>query len=247
MKNFILIIGLLFTIDNCFAQKVDSLRLLQDVNGGSVQFTTIAANAVTWGNGYGTNNMAFINSLRNYTLPITLISFKANREANSVKLSWITSSESNSDYFEILKSTDGKNFSAIGVIKANVNSDKKLTYSFKDLSPSSGANYYQLNMVDLDGYSIKSIVVSANFDIEKADLKIYTDVVNGTITLDIFTNKQKRGVLDIFDISGKKLLNKSLTLQSGSNNLNFKLNTDAKMIIVQLNCEGDKQVKKLYF
>lgn len=251
MRKYISAILLLLAFNCSFAQKVDSLQLLKDVNGGGVAFTTIAANAVTWGNGYGTNNMAFIAKLRSYTtstiLPIILSSFKPYREANAVKLAWITSSERNSDYFEVLKSTDGKTFSAIGNVKAARNSNQNLTYNFKDLYPVKGTNYYQLNMVDLDGKTKKSIIVSSNFDINKADFNVFTDANKGTITLSVNSNKSKQAIFDVYDLSGKKLLNKSLILQNGVNNFEFKLNTNAKMIIVQLNCENDKQVKKLFY
>ena len=107
MRKYLYALIMLLAFNSSYAQtKLDSLQILRDVNGGDVLFTPIAANAVTWGNGFGTNNMAFITSLRTYTtstLPITLSSFKPVRESNAVKLNWSTSSESNSDYFEILK------------------------------------------------------------------------------------------------------------------------------------------------
>src|SRR6476469_4629893 len=114
IKKYISVIVLLFTFFTSSSQKVDSLQLLQDVNGGNVEFVAIAANAVNWGHGYGTKNVNFITSLRNYTisiLPITLSSFKPTIEANTIKLDWTTISESNSNYFDSLKSTDGKTFS----------------------------------------------------------------------------------------------------------------------------------------
>ena len=68
MRKYISVILLLVAFNSAFAQKVDSLRLLQDVNGGGVAFTTAAVNAVNFGNGYGVSNMAFITALRNYTI-----------------------------------------------------------------------------------------------------------------------------------------------------------------------------------
>lgn len=250
MKKYIYAFTILIASNYSIAQtKLDSLQILRDVNGGSVQFTTIAANAVTWGNGYGTNNMAFIASLRAYTtstLPITLSSFKPVREANTVKLIWSTSSETNSDYFEILKSNDGIRFVAIGVVKAANKSNSLLNYSFKDINPVKGANYYQLNMVDLDGTAKKSIIVSSNFDFDKADFNVFTDLNKGSISINIFTSKPKKGLIEVFDMSGNKLLFKSIDIQNGNNNYEFKLNSNSKIVIVQFISEGYKQVKKIF-
>lgn len=251
IRKYITAVVMLLSFNYTFAQaKLDSLQILKDVNGGNVVFTTIAANAVTFGNGYGVNNMAFIAALRAHTnaiLPITLSSFKPSRDANTVKLTWTTTSENNSDYFEVLKSTDGKTFSAIGIVKAAGNSSKVLTYSFKDVSPSAGTNYYKLNMVDLDGTGKNSIVVSSNFDIDKVDFNVITDSSKGTISLNIYSNKSKLTTFELYDLSGNKLVSKNLNLQKGLNTFEFKLNTNAKIIIVQLNSEGDKQVKKLFY
>ncbi len=240
---------LLFAFNSVNAQlPVDPLQLLKDVNGGAVAFTPIAANAVTFGNGYGTDNMAFISKLRAYTtLPITLVSFKSAKEESAVKLTWITSSERNSAYFEVLKSTDGKTFLKIEDVKAAGTSNHNLTYNFRDINPAKGTNYYQLSSVDVDGTIQKSIIVSASFDLDKADFCVFADAKRGNVSLNIFSNKAKSVVFEVYDISGRKLLRKNLTLQAGSNKFEFKLATHTKMIIAQLNSEGDIQVKKLFY
>ena len=240
---------LLLSFNYAYAQApVDPLQLLKDVNGGAVAFTPIAANAVTFGNGYGADNMAFIAKLRAYTtLPITLFSFKSAKEENAVKLTWISSSERNSSHFEILKSTDGKNFLKIGDVKAAGTSNQNLTYNFRDVNPSKGTNYYQLSSVDVDGTIQKSIIVSASFYLDKADFGVFTDAKKGSVSLNIFSNKAKSAVFEVYDLSGSRLLRKNLTLQNGSNAFEFKLTTNAKMIIAKLNSEGDKQIKKVFY
>ncbi|HEX7367457.1 MAG TPA: hypothetical protein VF273_10200 [Pelobium sp.] len=250
MRKYISAILLIVLVNSAFAQKVDSLQLLQDVNGGAVAFTPIATNAATFGNGYGTSNMAFIAKLRAYTtsiLPVTLSSFKSKREANTVNVIWSTVSEANSDYFEVLKSSDGKNFTAIGIVRAANNSNQKVNYNFKDVNPIKGANYYQLNMVDLDGSSKKSIIVSTQFDIERADFSVYTDANNGTLALNVYSDKAKSAVFSIYDLAGKKIISKNIKLQPGSNSFGFNLNSNAKMIIAELVADGDTQSKKLFY
>jgi hypothetical protein len=249
-KKYIIAIIILIVSNYSYAQmKLDSLQILKDVNGGSVVFTPIAANAITWGNGYGTNNMAFIAALRSYTtsLPVKLVAFKAIKEAQVVKLVWKTQSEQNSDYFEILRSNDGKKFTAIGIVKAAGNSNTILNYYYKDVNPLGGTNYYQLNMVDLDGTSEKSNIIFSNFDLQKLEFNVQTNSSKETISITVESEKTKESLLEVFDINGIKLISKNLKLERGVNSFELKLKTNAKMIIVQLNYQGEKQAKKVLY
>lgn len=83
-------------------------------------------------------------------LPVTLISFLAAKQEATALLTWQTSSETNSDRFEIEKSQQGKNWINIGSIKANGDKDSNAKYSFLDNSLFSGDNLYRLKMIDRD-------------------------------------------------------------------------------------------------
>lgn len=135
----------------------------------------------------------------------------------------------------------------MGVVSASGSSNALLNYSFKDVSPISGTNYYQLNMVDKDGTSKKSTVVCANFDIEKADFNVSTNATKGTISLSVYSSRSKQAGFEVFDLQSRTLLKENLRLNEGINIFKFKLSVAPNMIIVRLNTEGDVQTKKLYF
>lgn len=80
-------------------------------------------------------------------LPITLISFDARLIAkNEVLLSWqIAKAEKGS--FEVERSADGNNFSAIGDVAASGN----LFYTLHDYEPLEGRSYYRLKTIDEAG------------------------------------------------------------------------------------------------
>lgn len=93
------------------------------------------------------------------SLPVTLVSFKADKEAGLTHLYWETAEETNSGYFEIQKSADAKNWHTIGSISAKGNSQQLNKYTFTDKYPLPSVNYYRLRSVDLDdSYSLSSIV-----------------------------------------------------------------------------------------
>lgn len=84
-------------------------------------------------------------------MPVTLVSFKAKSEGHVRQLAWETSMEIDNDYFEIQRSTDAKNFVAIGQIKGSAAGIKTHYYSFTDREAIVASNiYYRLKMVDLD-------------------------------------------------------------------------------------------------
>ena len=97
-------------------------------------------------------------------LPVELMDFNVGMVGENVGCSWLTSSERNSDYFDVENSTNGFDWLSKGTVQAAGNSMQLMSYSFLDESPSNGQNYYRLKQVDIDGkytYSeIKSIVFS---------------------------------------------------------------------------------------
>ena len=97
-------------------------------------------------------------------LPVTLTQFNVKREGNNASLQWQTTDEVNSDRFEILRSNDSKNWSAIGTVDAQQNSIVLQSYQYLDLSPENGTNYYRLKMIDLDGSFEMSHTISIQFE-----------------------------------------------------------------------------------
>jgi hypothetical protein len=138
-------------------------------------------------------------------LPITLTSFKGtyDRPANKVYLTWTTAQELNSKEFIIERSTDGRQFTAIGKVAAAGNTSRQTSYSFTDPQPAYGVNYYRLNQVDPDGRSEISGIV-----------KIITDNAGGFITgpnpastsVTIYRqNNTEAAKIELMDVNGKLL------------------------------------------
>ena len=86
-------------------------------------------------------------SASNTTLPVTIISFTGTYKNDAIQLQWITAEENNNLYFEIQKSTDGKNFTALG--RSNPTSTG--VYSYTDGGALAELNYYRLLQMDGDG------------------------------------------------------------------------------------------------
>jgi len=92
-------------------------------------------------------------SVDNSPLPITLVEFTDECiENKGVLISWVTATESNTEHFELEKSTDGINWNTIATLNAAVNSTSINNYSYLDEHvQEKTVNYYRLLQVDLNG------------------------------------------------------------------------------------------------
>lgn len=96
------------------------------------------------------------------TLPVKLTQFRAQAANNIVKLNWVTAQEIDNKGFEILRSTDGRNFLKIGWVDGNGTVSTAQQYSFVDASPAPGKNFYRLRQLDINGNFSFSDIVAAS-------------------------------------------------------------------------------------
>ena len=91
-------------------------------------------------------------------LPINLQSFTAEAVANNkVLLNWKLATETNSSNYIVEKSTDGITFISLGNVAAG-NKSSTNAYTFTDLQPTVGTNYYRLKLVSTNGETVYSNV-----------------------------------------------------------------------------------------
>ncbi|GLU54345.1 CotH kinase family protein [Dyadobacter frigoris] len=145
-------------------------------------------------------------------LPVTIINFNGIAEAKSVVLNWEIAAEVNVDKYIVEISRNGKNFSAIGTVKAS--NDTK--YSFIHKEPASGTNYYRLRPVDMDNSFAFSRIISV-FVQNGNDIVFYPNPASTVLTIDmkqIPVNKQI--TMNVIDMYGRVILKKKFT-NSGQN------------------------------
>ena len=116
------------------------------------------------------------------TLPVILTHFDANlSNGKKVVLSWSTEQEVNSDHFTVEKSSDGIHWQTVTTVKAAGNSSSPLNYTAADETPSTGANFYRIAMIDLDGKTSYTIIKNVRLN-AFGHISLYpnpaTDVMN---------------------------------------------------------------------
>lgn len=94
-------------------------------------------------------------------LPVELTDLQAWAETAGNRITWQTASEVNSNHFVLERSTDAQHFIPIEEVSAGGTSLQLLSYELLDHRAPQGLSYYRLRMVDRDGYTEHSHIVTA--------------------------------------------------------------------------------------
>jgi|GEM_PF-2488485 len=145
-------------------------------------------------------------------LPVTLTSFEAKKVEKQSVLTWKTTEETNSAYFEIQKSRDGRHWLALDEpVHAN---GAGHSYNFVDLAPFQGENLYRLKMVDLDGSFALSQIRSITFD-HDGEMLIYPNPVSDRLYLAPSVKVSEIESIQIFNNLGQKVLHTNEHIKDG--------------------------------
>lgn len=148
------------------------------------------------------------------SLPVNLLTFEAVKQIKKVLLQWTTDNELNSDKYIVERSADGITYASVGSVAAYNNGNKN-NYSFTDLQPFSGLNFYRLRMTDKDGSFKNSPIRKVNFDNAGDDISVYPNPVVQDKVFIASSSNCSTAVL--FDAAGKII--KTYTLSGRSNTL----------------------------
>ncbi len=149
-------------------------------------------------------------------LPLKLLSFTAQQNGKVNELRWETMQEVNINHFDMERSINGKDFTGIGTQKAKGNSTIRINYSFVDMHPYKGINYYRLRIVDNDGrYEYSSIKRIANNE-NDFDAMMLPNPARDNVTLFFNSEKLANAHIDVFNLQGSILIRKDMIIQTGS-------------------------------
>jgi len=137
-------------------------------------------------------------------LPVEWLSFEAKSIDNQVVvLDWATATEFENDYFDIQRSTDGKDFESIGEVASMGSGAKELNYEFTDNLPYLGTNYYRLKQVDRDGTAefseIKTVVIQG----DQPFVTVYPNPVRIGENLQVKISQKGDFNCDIYNANGQ--------------------------------------------
>lgn len=181
------------------------------ITGTYLQLATAPTNTAFRGVSLTPNDVA---------LPITLTEFAARQLNKNIQLRWSTGTESNTDRFEILRSGNNNQFELVGTVAAAGFSSKPLDYTWVDEFPLSGINYYKLRQVDIDGKASEFEPIAVNAENRPSELVSIVQNDN-SIQIGYYANQSGATVIDIFDLSGRKVRSQEVLVQQGFNTIQF--------------------------
>jgi pimeloyl-ACP methyl ester carboxylesterase/photosystem II stability/assembly factor-like uncharacterized protein len=140
-------------------------------------------------------------------IPVTLSSFTGRLVGNAVQLKWTTAQEINASHFDVERSADGVNFTAIGRVAATGNSDIPRQYGLDDLQFKKGLNYYRLRQVDLDGKFAYSHVVLIRVKKDgEPEVLLFPNPAKDGITVNVTEGQHPQWTLQVYNMVGQPML-----------------------------------------
>ena len=119
------------------------------------------------------------------TLPVTWLSFTAQKQGDKSLLTWSTASEQNTKDFEVQHSINTLSWTPLGTVAAAGNSTTTRQYSFTHATPFKGNvyNYYRILQRDLDGKFSYSKIASLIYDEPGPDVFVYPNPATEAVTV----------------------------------------------------------------
>jgi hypothetical protein len=193
----------------------------------------ITPTSVTWNNTLNAWQITFpVDSFSSFfihtgttaPLAINLLNFSGDVKDASDVLHWTTSSEINSDYFELQYSTDAKNFSTIASIDTkapNGNSATALDYTYTNAHIVAGYNYYKLKSVDKTGKAQYSNTIKLHHQAINAAVSVVPNPFTNNINVVVDAAADNNVNITVHDASGRIVYTSKAAVKAGKNELSI--------------------------
>jgi hypothetical protein len=122
-------------------------------------------------------------------LPVTFTTVKAYQENAAVTVEWNVANEINMIKYDVEKSTDGSTFTYAGTTNVSGISNLNNTYSWLDVKPAQGVNYYRIKSYDINGDFKYSVIVKAILAAGTSGYSIYPNPVTTNVINLVMSNQ----------------------------------------------------------
>lgn len=130
-------------------------------------------------------------SLSSTPLPVSLSSFSASASGCAADIEWVSEQEMNLKHYELYRSSDARNWTLAATIAGK---GIPSGYSYHDEITS--LSYYRLKMVDLDGHSEYSNIVSVQADCDHREIRVFPNPAETSVTVSGLLGGERIELLD---------------------------------------------------
>jgi hypothetical protein len=153
-------------------------------------------------------------------LPVRLGMFTVSATGTDVLLKWTTEYEENVNKIVIEKSNRTGSFAPVGEVMA-LNNASSYSFSTRIDEPS----YFRLKIVDIDGRSAYSKILSIRPGINPGDFSLLTNpVTDGMARITVFSSGETNGEFVLHDITGRLMKKFTSNLLDGTNFIKLPVN-----------------------
>lgn len=177
---------------------------------------------------------------KTYPVPLTLISFTAERKQGITYLKWITDNEQQVSHFEVERSYDGVRYTVIGNVAAR-NSGITQNYGFEDPAALSGYARYRIRCVDKDGQFKYTHVAMVSENNAGGAGFLVTNPVRTAMTVFNKTNRSGQFRYRLLNSTGQIIVQGSVTMdRNGGAVINLPSHIAAGIYVLDI---GDDWVR----
>jgi parallel beta-helix repeat protein len=215
---------------------------------------------------FDNDNLSAVSAAKAFTVKIPAFVFKSftgSVSGKQINLVWSTNNTRNTNYFRVLRGKRRTSLKEMGRITYTPSANEALSYSYSDLAPSSGSNYYKIVQVDKFGVSISSSIVLVDAStmarsyggsvetapemksLEEVNIKVGPNPTSSTLY--VYTNSLQSNEelkISVLSITGQVLK----TIPANASNQVSQLNVSslkAGTYVVQI-ISGDKIINKKF-
>ena len=180
----------------------------------SIPSVSLAANSAS--------SVSIVSTTGLVPLPVRFIGFNAVRNKDKALLNWSVAEESSiTDRYEVLRSTNGVDFTSIATIKSFNNGRSSNSYSFTQESLSSiltkGVIYFRIKQIDKDGKFVYTDIKNIRLSVKGLIAGVYPNPIKQSTTLTFDLAEDSRVIYSLTDAAGKTIETYQVQGFKGSN------------------------------
>jgi hypothetical protein len=154
-------------------------------------------------------------SLLSGVVPVTYTSAKAWQENKNIDVQWQVDNQLNVSQYRVEKSSDGVHFS--NAANVQVSGKSTSTYSWEDIDPSAGNNFYRIKEINYNGEVEYSKILKVSTAATGNSISVYPNpVVSGVIGLQMDNMASGTYSIRLLNTFGQLIYSKSINHMQGS-------------------------------
>ena len=172
-------------------------------------------------------------------LAIRDLSFDATATSQGNTLKWSIKQDNSADNYEVQRSVDGSNFSAIKTLKSKGAADQG-SYSYNDAQPLT-TSFYRLKVADKDGSKWFSKIIKVQNDFIKQGVTVYPNPNKGSFIISGITATELSS-LAIYDAQGRKLSFQKTNINDANKSASIVVNSQTTGVLFVQYISGNEKM-----